>query len=435
MAIPLVLVVVADPAALDGSGGTWGEGCWTRIWVDSRGHEEEAVRAGRAALRMAAERGRAARAGIHLGGPDPSAAARAMAQAAQPGSLWISKAVERLVPRRFRFHEMPVLEVGSDAVPPYEVVEEIGPPGEFEAGAPPPGSEALIGRLVAEARRSGRIVLVGPAGSGRSRILRAVRREFAEGWVACGRCDARPPSPWGALGDILRAEAAASGFDRWDGERVVAAVKRLGGSAEDADAVALSLGLRLNADVDPPAAGGAWTRLLSRARLLCIEDLEDASAEERALLESIPPGPSILATALPGTALPRGFAAVEGLAGPAATPSALPADLRETLGAAAILGHSFWRFSLERLLVRDVAEELAAARKAGWILEREGSLMRGDGELLFRHRVLRDAALAALSPTERAFFHAAAASFYQQRAPLAGPATAARAAWHREQAR
>lgn len=384
-------------------------------------------------LRAAADGGFDARGGIHLGGPDPATAARALALAAQPGTLWISKAVERLVPRRFRFHEGPVLEVGREAVPAYEVVEEIGPPGEFEAGEPPPGSDLLIERLAGDVRRGARIVLVGPAGSGRSRILRAVRRSFPDGWVACGRCEARPPSPYGALGDIVRAEAAASGFDRWDGERVVAAVKRLGGDASDADAVALSLGLRLNADSDPPApeAGGAWKRLLSGARLICVEDLEDAGGDEWELLGL---APAVLATALPGTAVPGGFTSVGVPAAPRAEPRPLPSDLRDALGAAAILGRSFWRFSLERLLVRDAGDELAAARKAGWILEREGSLMRGDGELLFRHRLLREAALAALTPAERASLHGAAAAFYQQRAPLAGPATAARAAWHREQA-
>ncbi len=434
MAIPLVLVVVADRAALDGRGGVWKGSFWERTWEDSRGIEEDAVRLGRSILRAAASGGFEARAGIHLGGADPAAAALALAAAAPPGALWISKAVERLVPRRFRFHEQPVLEVGRESVPAYEVVEEIGPPGEFEAGEPPPGSESLVAQLVEAGRRGARLVLVGPAGTGRARILRAVRLQFTEGWVACGRCDSRPPSPYGALGDILRAEAAASGFDRWDGERVVAAVKRLGGDASDADAVALSLGLRLNADSDPPApkAREAWKRVLSKARLLCVEDLEEAGVEERELLGSVP---AILATALPGTAIPQGFAIVGVPAAPPAAPWPLPPALRETLGAAAILGRSFWRFSLERLLVRDVGDELATARKAGWILEREGSLMRGDGELLFRHRLLREAALAALTPPERASLHGAAAAFYQQRAPLAGPATAARAAWHREQAR
>lgn len=394
--------------------------------------EEAAVKAARDAVRALAEAGFEGRAGVHTG----RAGARALAEAAPPGAVWISKAVERQIPRRFRFHEMPVIEAGGEALPPYEVVEEIGPPGEFGEAVPVPDAETWA----AEVRPGARIAFVGPPGSGRSTLLRAVRDRVRavspEAWVACGRCERRPPAPWGAPGDILRAEAAASGHDRWDGERVVAAVKRLGGGAAEADAIALSLGLRLNADGDPPPPGpevarAAWIAALGRATLLCVEDLEDAQPEERDALAAC--GAAVFATAAPGTPLPPGFRAVE--RAPAPRPVApAPPELRELLGAAAVLGRSCWRFTLERILLRDSTEELAAARGGGWLLERRGSLMRGDGELLFPHRGMRDRAEAALTAEERRGFHAAAAAFYGQRAAVAGPAAAARAAWHRGQA-
>jgi predicted ATPase len=113
---------------------------------------------------------------------------------------------------------------------------------------------------------------------------------------------------------------------------------------------------------------------------------------------------------------------------------ALPLEIRETLAAASILGRSFWRFALERVLGRDAEEGLVEARRGGWILEREGSLMRADGELLFRHELLREAAESSLSPGAPQQLHAVAAELYAQRAPLAGPAAAARAAWHRAEA-
>lgn len=455
------------------------------VWPAAGGFEVAAIRAARAALREDV----ASRAGLHAGGPDPETAARALARFAPDGAVLVSKAVERLIPRRFQFDELPVLEVGSEAVPAYRVLEEIGSPGEFGEAV----SEDVT-RLASSRNGGAKRLIVGPPGSGRATALRAVRLSALRhpkraAWIACGRCSRRPPSPFGGIGGILLAEASASGFDRWDGERVVAAVRRLGGSAADADTIALSLGLRLNATTDPPApeaaaAQDAWKRFLEATApagtLLHLEDLDQAAHEELALLESISnPDIGIMATASPGTPVPKGFAAFELASFPAesaralmerghlpadlpaaarlnplllcelsllgeataGTPRAaiearfkvLPADVQEALAAAAVLGRSFWRFTLERVLGFDVEEALSVARQRSWLLEREGSLMGADGELLFRHALHRDVAEASLATEVRRRLHAIAAGTYEQRARTAGPAAAARAAWHRNE--
>ncbi|MEK7468476.1 MAG: hypothetical protein AAB074_13785 [Planctomycetota bacterium] len=509
--IPLVLALVAEAdhpaggalrerlASLGGEVRT-GPSAVVITWEDSRGREEFAIRAARDAVKFARDAGLAARAAVHLGLPDPSPGAFAMARAAPDGAVWVSKAVERLVPRRFRFTELPVLQVGAEAVPPYEAGEELGSPGEFGSGEElGPFIERQSAITTLHATQTS-LLLIGPPGSGRARLLRVCRetRRATGSWVAVGRCGERPASPGGAFGQMLCAEAAASGFDRWDGERVVAAVKRLGGSAEDADTLALSLGLRLNEEGASPAPApdamrAAWGRLLEGMKprpLLCLENLGRATAEEVAILESLPPAAAtVLATGESLVKSKRGFlpvplremspdasrklaarvqlapgimaagnpllieqlgalcaeagndAAVDAFAAPDplhdaidARFEALPLEARETLAAASILGRSFWRFALERVLGHDAEEGLQKARHGGWILEREGSLMRADGELLFRHDLLREAAESSLAPGAPQQLHAVAAAFYEQRAPLAGPATAARAAWHRAEA-
>lgn len=509
--IPLVLALVAEAdhpaggalrerlAALGGEIRT-GPSAMVISWEDSRGREEVAIRAARDAVKFARDAGLAARAAVHLGLPDPSPGAFAMARAAPDGAVWVSKAVERLVPRRFRFTELPVLQAGAEAVPPYEAGEELGSPGEFGSAAElGPFLDRMSAVSTLHATQTA-LLVVGPAGSGRARLLRSCRdaRRATGSWVAVGRCGERPPSPGGAFGQMLCAEAAASGFDRWDGERVVAAVKRLGGRAQDADTLALSLGLRLNEEGEslepfPESVRAAWGRLfagMTPRPLLCLENIDRATAEEMAILDGLPHGAATaLATGETLVKSKRGFLpvpiremspdrirslservqlapgiAVAGIpllieqlgalgseAGAEAAREAaaefdplraaidarfeaLPVETRETLAAASILGRSFWRFALERVLGRDAEEGLQAARRGGWILEREGSLMRADGELLFRHDLLRDAAETSLAPGAPQQLHTMAAELYEQRAPLAGPATAARAAWHRAEA-
>lgn len=460
------------------------------------GNEVRAINAARAAAKSAEDfPGAEGRAGVHAGGPEPEIAARTLAGTVPAGGVAVSKAVERLVPRRYRFKELPVVQSGAEAVPPYEVVEELGAPGEF-------GAPAEIGPFLDRMSAAGTLqqvqaslLIVGPPGSGRARLARSCRdlRRPTGAWVATGRCGERPPSPGGAFGEMLRAEAAASGFDRFDGERVVASLKRLGATPEDADTLALSLGLRLNAETDPPAPEparvlAAWTRLVAGLKpkpLLCLENLDRATDEEKAILEALPANAcTVIATAeapvkskrtflpipirdlnpdaiaklaqrvgLPAAAQPPGHpllleqlgalaseagepAALHAAAAPdplraaiVARLAAMPADAREALCAAALLGRSFWRFNLELLLARDVGDALLHARRSGWLLEREGSLMRADGELIFRHDILRESAESLLAADDKKRLHQAAAQLYVQRA-VAGPATAARASWH-----
>ncbi|KAF0242477.1 MAG: hypothetical protein FD180_3892, partial [Planctomycetota bacterium] len=106
--IPLVLALVAEAdhpaggalrerlAALGGEIRT-GPSAMVISWEDSRGREEVAIRAARDAVKFARDAGLAARAAVHLGLPDPSPGAFAMARAAPDGAVWVSKAVERLV--------------------------------------------------------------------------------------------------------------------------------------------------------------------------------------------------------------------------------------------------------------------------------------------------------------------------------------------------
>jgi len=398
------------------------------------------------------------RAGAHAGDSrDPAivaglaASARALAGAAEPGVVLVSKAVERAVPRRFRFHELPI-EVGHpDPVVPYEVVEAVGAPGEFgsrEELGELTGRDAELARLMA-AVGGARIAVEGPAGSGRSRLLREVRDRARAGrpdmWIAVGRCESRPPARLGPFGEVIRAEAMASGFDRWDWKRVLDAVERLAPPGEavaggHALAIARDLGERVEGSPSAAPTIPAWRAVLGAAAarggvLLCIEDFERADAGTRALVDGLAdlPGLCLLVTALPGagpagceriTLPPRPLPAVD--------LASLDAETRETLVAAAVLGRTFWKFAVERLLVREVDEAFEEARRRGLILFRQDSLMGAEGQAMFRHLQIRQAVEDLASPAEKARFHAGAAHFYGQRVKFGGPAIGERERWHRE---
>lgn len=482
-----------------------------------------AVRAALEARRAAADLGYEIHVGIHAGDSRSVAilegltqVARFLAGLAPPGGILASKPVERAVPRRFRFTEQSPLLISGEAILPYALLEELPGPTEWKSGAeagPLEGRAAELGRLLEGSLGSGaRCVWVeGAEGLGKARLLlearERVRAERPGCWVARGRCELRPPRRLAPFAQMLRDEGAASGTDRWDGERVMDAAKRLMGEEADAGVarrLALSIGESVEGggQVAGTDAQSAWLRWLQAAggpagALLCIEDAHEADEETLALLESLATlpadrGVAVLVTSLPGRPAPAGFARLPldplgpdeaarvaaracggtppaetaavlreaggnpllieelcALAREAGAPAAkkaaargpegvaaarialLGAESREALAAGAVLGRAFWKFAVERLLARDASEALAEARKRGLVFVQGASLMRGEGQYLFRHASTRRAA-EGLPGVAR--LHAAAAKMHEQTAKFGGEALRALAAWHGGQA-
>jgi tetratricopeptide (TPR) repeat protein len=269
--------------------------------------------------------------------------ARRLAESAEPGALLVSKAVERAVPRRFRFRELPALTLRGreETVLPYLAQSEHAVQTEFRAPeelAPLVGRDAELARLwkAFGAGQGACLVVEGAAGVGKSRLLaefRArVRAAHPNAWVAVGRtADGLPFEPFA---EIARAEAGASGMDRGDASRLVEALRaplehaghtRL--EAENlAHLVALSIGAPVGdarvRGIDPAHAEAetrrAWRSWLQaraggRPAALCIEDLQAADAETLLLLEDLaaaPCGVALVASSRPGALVPRGFAPV-----------------------------------------------------------------------------------------------------------------------------
>jgi hypothetical protein len=279
------------------------------------------------------------RAGIHAGPPgDALEVARALWSLARPGAVVASKAVERLVPRRFRCRELdPVVLPGrGEAIVPYEMEQAIGGQADFEECGPRPAP--FVGRQremrsLEEAVRARRpVAVVGPPGSGRGRLLSEVRTRARENgaWAAAGRVLDRPRLPFAPFAEIARAEAAVSGMDRGDPERLFAALHRdlaaAGLSEEDAgrqaERIVLSLGAPLPAargDGDAEETLHAWrcwiaSRSTPPGSVLCVEGLSSADAPSLALLQSLaadPSRPALFATAVPGAMPPAGFSVLE----------------------------------------------------------------------------------------------------------------------------
>ncbi|NUN48814.1 MAG: AAA family ATPase [Candidatus Brocadiae bacterium] len=325
-------------------------------------HGDDGSRAVRAGLAMqrhteefSRERGLALRlrVGINLGevmwgavgGGAPTAMgdavnlAQRLESAARPGTVLVSRAVERAARRDVRFRDVGWIEVkGRDEpVEAFEALENL--PGNTVYRGVPGVASAMVGRggeldrLLAplDAGRGACFLVEGEAGIGKSRLLAELRRGVSHrhpgAWVAVGRSHEGVPAPLGAFGEMVR-DGLPRGADMHG--HLCALFSTVGASTPTdhenwADLIALSLGSpRAGARVaaiEPERRGvetvQAWRRWIAaraagRPALLCLEDLHWADPGTRELLEDLaadPPVPKLLLVAAtrPGTPRPAGF--------------------------------------------------------------------------------------------------------------------------------
>lgn len=98
---------------------------------------------------------------------------------------------------------------------------------------------------------------------------------------------------------------------------------------------------------------------------------------------------------------------------------ALPADVRRVLRAASVLGRVFWRGALAELLGDDhgsgeIDHAVGVLVDKEVIVRRPLSRFAGDVELAFRHDLLREAAYAMLTATDRTLGHRLAGRFLER---------------------
>ncbi|KAF0244317.1 MAG: adenylyl cyclase class-3/4/guanylyl, partial [Planctomycetota bacterium] len=281
-----------------------------------------------------------------VGGGAPTAmgdavnVAQRLESAAEPGTVLVSAAVERLARARVRFRPLGPISLRGipETVEAFEAMEAIAggtdvrDPGDRPA--PLAGRREELDRLGGIVREGRGVVLVeGEAGVGKSRLLaearRRAREERPESWIAEGRAPEEVRLPLAPFGEILRATAVipltggdeASGLASW--------LERDLGSGDAmerenaAQLIVLSLGYSLpqarvrgiDAERRKSEAFAAWERWISgrcaRApALLCLEDLHAADPATLELLELLarraPPGLALLAASrpLPAGALP-----------------------------------------------------------------------------------------------------------------------------------
>ncbi|MBI2923375.1 MAG: tetratricopeptide repeat protein [Planctomycetes bacterium] len=499
------------------------------LWGAPVAHEDDPVRAVRAALALrretgalGAERGHRLelRAGINageviwgsVGGAAPTAmgdvvnVAQRLEDAAEPGTILAARPVALAAGPRLRLRQLSPIRVRGrqDPVEPWLVEGEGSPQTEFrraaEIATPIVGRERELERLLASfARgRGGYFVLEGEAGIGKSRLLHELRRrlraERPGTWIGVGRAREGPPLPLGAFAEIIRGEVGEA-----DGARVAArlAEEMAGAGALEAEnrghLIAMSLGFAVArarvTGIEPSRvlsemryAWECWLR--SRAArapaVLCVEDLHWADGGTVALMEHFAarlPGVPVfvVGSARPGARLPSGHErlslgelpgdalarlAVGVLPGPlsgelleflvqqsggnpyyleelarflmeeklltgspsrlAARPDRIPAGLqgllvarldgvgaatRDALKAAAVVGRTFWNGLLSRLLGQPAEPFIAEAHARQMVFPRDGSLLPGDAEHVFKHALLRDAAYSLLPRKERARLH------------------------------
>ncbi|MEK7466596.1 MAG: AAA family ATPase [Planctomycetota bacterium] len=302
-------------------------------------HEDDPARAVRAALEMARETrrcgdGLALRAGLNrgevlwggIGGDratamgDPVNVAQRVMSAADPGRVLATAAVEQLARSSVEWRSHPALALKGRAaeVVVFEAFEAI--PGRTEMRIAPgasgvvEGREAELARLERVFRKGERVVVEGPAGIGKSRLLAEARHRM-RAWmpgarVRVGRFVDGVRLPYAAFGELLGTFAgvpalaeALPGPDRERFARLIA--ESLGWPGVEAS------------DIEPrrrrEATHEAWESYFRSLApfALCVEDLHWADEASLALLSHLaavlPSTVAIAATARPGTALPAGF--------------------------------------------------------------------------------------------------------------------------------
>ncbi|MBI2921631.1 MAG: AAA family ATPase [Planctomycetes bacterium] len=334
-------------------------------------HEDDPLRAVRAALAVQqavrafnAERvtGLKLRVGLNAGevlwgkvGGDRETAtgdavnvAQRLEGAAAPGTVLVSKSVERATASRVRYRALGAVQLKGreESVEAFEAVAEFGGMTEYRlAGSvttPFVGRTGELARLE-EQFGSGKGVFVGvegEAGVGKSRLLAEFRRRLRDRAdapeVYVGRALEAARLPFGPFAEALKTAARAGSGDAEDAERLEAwlleSLRRLPEPAiaveNYAHLVAHSLGLapagaRIR-HIEPSRLASetrhAWARWLeSRAAdrpvVLCLEDLHWAEPSTEALLAALPAAlmthrVMIVATRRPGGSALPGFEAL-----------------------------------------------------------------------------------------------------------------------------
>ena len=529
-------------------------------------HEDDPLRAVRAALAMqgavasyATERHADIRVRIGInagevlwgsvGGDRPTATgdvvnvAQRLESAAQPGTVLVSRSVERASAPRVRFRPLgPVrLKGREESVEAFEVVREIEGLTEYRlAGdAPTPfvGREAELSRLL-ELQRAGKggfVLLEGEAGSGKSRLLAEFRRRLRDAGVPgpevhVGRAIESAPLPLAPFSELVRVGSGIAETGPSEEARLIGWLLEPLGALEEtpvarenyAHLIALSLGLsppdarvrfiepaRLGAEIRHAWARWLAGRAAARPVVVCVEDLHWADESTVRLLESLarelhdapvmivgttrPGGPALdpyrrlrldelgapEAARLAADVFRRPMAPdleaflarnaagnplyveelarhlldaglIEGdparLAGaPEGVPrelagllvarlDALPAEEKETVKAASVLGRRFWLGILESLAGPEAGARIRSAAQRGAVAPQPGSLLPGDVEFAFRHALLRDAAYSLLPKRDRTRLHRLAAEALEARPAAAERRIRALAAAQRDAA-
>jgi class 3 adenylate cyclase/tetratricopeptide (TPR) repeat protein len=319
-------------------------------------HEEDAVRAARAALALGrdaaavnAERGLAlaVRAGINVGevlwgrvgGEAPTAmgdvvnVAQRLKESAERGAIVASRSVARAAAGRVKFREIEALRLRGrqEAVAAFLVEGERAGQTEFRRvsaiATPMVGRNRELDRILGmvERGRGGYFVVEGEAGIGKSRLLHELRRRIREAnpaaWIGVGRAREGPPLPLGALGEIVRGEFGDDPTPHLAREMAAAGALE---SENRASLIALSLGYALPGarvtGIEPARilqetrhAWECWVRARAArgAVVLCVEDLHWADGGTVALMSHFAarlPGLPVyvVASARPGAKLPSG---------------------------------------------------------------------------------------------------------------------------------
>ncbi len=298
-------------------------------------HEDDAARALRAALEIAARAPGSSRIGVSTGeviaavGSEPPlrritgavvAQAASLREAAESGAVLTAERTMRAAGAGFRFSDPMTVRIGGEATVVRRLLAEQRSAVRAPLVEPPligrdPELAAVLG-LFEEAVAIGRprlVELSGPAGVGKSRLARELIAMIAERWpeamILHGRClSGGRGATFGALGEILR-EACGIAISDTAGQaqqRLRLGLARLLGELDPADiepttfALATTAGIALAANPleSLPAAevadrlGLAWPVLASACAaaapaLFLIEDLHWARPELLDMIEQI----------------------------------------------------------------------------------------------------------------------------------------------------
>jgi predicted ATPase len=170
---------------------------------------------------------------------------------------------------------------------------------------------------------------------------------------------------------------------------------------------------------------------IAEAEQLAVLRLHDLSHDEAARLAETAGGNPLFIEQLAATmAESSGEAAslpttIRGLL--AARLDALPAAERALLLDAAVIGKTFWRGALDRIVSGNDgrSEVLGALERRDLIVRDTSSIIEGDQQFTFKHVLIRDVAYELLPRADRRARHARVAEFFEEATAEVGEAAAA----------